>query len=91
YMVPIFLIPTYTSEVLKESPTTGANLISMFSGINAVSRVVLGVAADRLGRTNTLSTCCIFAGVAVLALWSVSSNIQILTGFMAVYGLFGGG
>ncbi|KAF9082826.1 hypothetical protein BGX27_004380, partial [Mortierella sp. AM989] len=91
YMVPVFLVPTYASEILKESPTRGANLISIFSAINAASRVVLGVAADRLGRTNTLSACCIFAGVTILALWSASSNIQILTGFMAVYGIFGGG
>ncbi|KAF9432848.1 hypothetical protein BGZ76_010242 [Entomortierella beljakovae] len=91
YMVPIFLIPTYTVQVIGDTATTGANLISMFSGINAVSRVILGVAADRLGRTNTLSFCCIFAGVACLAIWSVATNIATLTAFMAVYGLFGGG
>ncbi|KAF9389689.1 hypothetical protein BGX21_011645 [Mortierella sp. AD011] len=91
YMVPIFLIPTYTSQVLAEPPTTGANLLSMFSGINAAARIVLGVAADRLGRTNTLSACCILAGVACLAIWSVATNLATLTGFMAVYGLFGGG
>ncbi|KAG0207797.1 hypothetical protein BGX28_001043 [Mortierella sp. GBA30] len=91
YMVPIFLIPTYSREELHQSDTTGANLISLFSGINAVSRVALGVAADKLGRTNTLFTCCFMAGASCLAIWSASSTIGILTGFMVVYGLFGGG
>ncbi|KAF9356473.1 hypothetical protein BGX26_005206 [Mortierella sp. AD094] len=62
YMIPIFLIPTYTSQVLSEPPTTGANLLSMFSGINAAARIV-----------------------------SVATNLATLTGFMAVYGIFGGG
>ncbi|KAI1291604.1 hypothetical protein EDD11_008840, partial [Mortierella claussenii] len=91
YMVPIFLIPTYSSQVLNQTPSTGANLISLFSGINAASRVILGVAADRLGRTNTLFTCCFMSGLACFAIWSVATNITILTAFMAVYGLFGGG
>ncbi|KAK3805783.1 MAG: major facilitator superfamily domain-containing protein [Benniella sp.] len=91
YMVPIFLIPTYASEELHQPDTTGANLISLFSAINAVSRIGLGVAADKLGRTNTLFTCCVLAGVSCLAIWSVASNIQILTFFMVFYGLFGGG
>ncbi|KAF9934260.1 hypothetical protein FBU30_002678 [Linnemannia zychae] len=91
YMVPVFLIPTYSREVLHQSNSVGANLLSIFSGINAASRIVLGVAADRLGRTNTLFTCCFFAGLSCLAIWSVASNIQILTTFMVVYGLFGGG
>ncbi|KAF9126275.1 hypothetical protein BGW39_006747 [Mortierella sp. 14UC] len=91
YMVPVFLIPTYSNIELGQSPSTSANLISIFSGINAASRIILGVAADKLGRTNTLFTCCFLAGASCLAIWSVASNIQILTGFMVVYGLFGGG
>ncbi|KAG0380015.1 hypothetical protein BGX24_010614 [Mortierella sp. AD032] len=91
YMVPVFLIPTYSNVELKQTPSTSANLISIFSGINAASRIILGVAADKLGRTNTLFTCCFLAGVSCLAIWSVASNIEILTGFMVVYGLFGGG
>ncbi|KAF9312084.1 hypothetical protein BG003_006646 [Podila horticola] len=91
YMVPIFLIPTYSSQVLNQTASTGANLISLFSGINAAARIILGVAADRLGRTNTLFTCCFMSGLACFAIWSVATNITILTAFMAVYGLFGGG
>ncbi|KAG0368137.1 hypothetical protein BGZ54_002573 [Gamsiella multidivaricata] len=91
YMVPIFLIPTYSSVELNQSASTGANLISLFSGINAASRIGLGVAADKLGRTNTLFTCCFFAGLSCLAIWSAASTIGILTAFMCVYGLFGGG
>ncbi|KAF9938453.1 hypothetical protein BGZ75_001372 [Mortierella antarctica] len=91
YMVPVFLIPTYCIEELHQTATTGANLISLFSGINAVSRIVLGVAADKLGRTNTLFTCCFMAGLSCVALWSASVNMTIMTSFMVVYGLFGGG
>ncbi|KAG0041981.1 hypothetical protein BGZ90_009565, partial [Linnemannia elongata] len=82
YMVPVFLIPTYSNVELGQTPATSANLISIFSGINAASRIILGVAADKLGRTNTLFTCCFLAGASCLAIWSVASNIQILTGFM---------
>ncbi|KAF9189589.1 hypothetical protein BGZ50_000689 [Haplosporangium sp. Z 11] len=91
YMVPIFLIPTYVQVELGLDATIGANLISTFSGINAASRIILGVAADKLGRTNTLFTCCFMAGLSCVAIWSVSSNITILTVFMVFYGLFGGG
>ncbi|KAG0259900.1 hypothetical protein BG011_002298 [Mortierella polycephala] len=91
YMVPIFLIPTYVQVELGLDATTGANLISLFSGINAVSRIILGVAADKLGRTNTLFACCFMAGLSCVAIWSVSSNLTILTVFMVFYGLFGGG
>ncbi|KAG0295818.1 hypothetical protein BGZ96_010936 [Linnemannia gamsii] len=91
YMVPVFLIPTYSNVELGQTASTSANLISIFSGINAASRIILGVAADKLGRTNTLFTCCFLAGASCLAIWSVASNIEILTGFMVVYGLFGGG
>ncbi|KAG0213181.1 hypothetical protein BGX33_003104 [Mortierella sp. NVP41] len=91
YMVPVFLIPTYSNVELGQTASTSANLISIFSGINAASRIILGVAADKLGRTNTLFTCCFLAGASCLAIWSVASNIQILTAFMVVYGLFGGG
>ncbi|KAI8602965.1 major facilitator superfamily domain-containing protein [Dissophora ornata] len=91
YMVPVFLIPTYSSVHLGQSATTGANLISIYSGINAVSRVGLGVAADKVGRTNILLSCCFFAGLSCLTLWSQASNIGILTGFMVVYGVFEGG
>ncbi|KAF9299735.1 hypothetical protein BGZ91_009972, partial [Linnemannia elongata] len=48
YMVPVFLIPTYSSVELGQTPATSANLISIFSGINAASRIILGVAADKL-------------------------------------------
>ncbi|GJJ74459.1 hypothetical protein EMPS_06817 [Entomortierella parvispora] len=91
YMVPVFLVPTYSNVELNQTSTTGANLISIYSGINAVARIGLGVAADRLGRTNTLFTCCFMAGLSCLAVWSVSSTISILTGFMVLYGVFGGG
>ncbi|KAG0307353.1 hypothetical protein BGZ98_000442 [Dissophora globulifera] len=91
YLVPIFLVPTYSSLKLGQPSSTGANLISIFSGINAVSRVGLGVAADKFGRTNTLFTCCVLAGVSCLAIWTVADTIGILTGFMVAYGLFGGG
>src|SRR5690606_20813578 len=53
YMIPIFLLPSYTTSI-GLSATTGANLVSIFSGINSVARIVLGVSADRLGRMNTL-------------------------------------
>ncbi|KAG0327444.1 hypothetical protein BG000_000961 [Podila horticola] len=91
YMVPIFLMPTYVVEVIGESASRGATLISIFSGINAVSRICLGVAADKLGRTNTLFTCCFLAGLSCMAIWSVSTNMTTLTVFMVCYGLFGGG
>ncbi|KAF9179635.1 hypothetical protein BGZ51_006772 [Haplosporangium sp. Z 767] len=91
YMVPVFLIPTYVQVELGLDATTGANLISIFSGINAASRIITGLAADKLGRVNALFICCFMAGLSCVTVWSVSSNVTISTVFMVFYGLFGGG
>lgn len=87
----MFLIPTYSNFILGQSPATGARLISVFAGVNAVARIGMGFVSDHVGRTNTLFVCCFIAGMASLAIWSVSTNITILTVFMVVLGAFGGG
>ncbi|KAG0042385.1 hypothetical protein BGZ83_000516 [Gryganskiella cystojenkinii] len=91
YTIPLFLVPTYSSFVLHESSATGATLISVFAGVNAAARIVMGYVSDHVGRTNMLFVCCFMAGLSTLAIWSVAKNLTILTVFMVMYGGFGGG
>ncbi|GJJ74491.1 hypothetical protein EMPS_06849 [Entomortierella parvispora] len=91
YMIPVFLTPTYSSFILGQSSATGAQLISIFAGVNAAARIGMGFVSDHVGRVNTLFVCCFMAGMASLAIWSVATSITILTVFMVVFGAFGGG
>ncbi|KAF9969011.1 hypothetical protein BGZ73_008845, partial [Actinomortierella ambigua] len=91
YLIPIFLIPTYATREIGMSASAAANLVSMYSGINIVSRIGLGIAADYLGKMNTLFGCVVMAGVSILAFWLPSKNEAMVILFMIFYGLFGGG
>lgn len=66
YIGPFFLAPQYAS-FLGHGASDGAALVSIMSGMNSLSRIVMGFLADRLGKMNTMLTCSLLAGKFVMA------------------------
>lgn len=45
---------TYSTSVLSYSRSTGSLLLAINSAVNSLSRVGMGILADKLGRQNTM-------------------------------------
>ncbi|KAI8336961.1 major facilitator superfamily domain-containing protein [Chlamydoabsidia padenii] len=89
YMGPFFLAPQYAS-FLGHDAADGAALISIMSGMNSLSRIVMGFLADRIGKLNTMLTSCLAAGIFTSILWQFSSNYASYVAYCVLYGLTGG-
>jgi MFS family permease len=72
-------------------PKTGATLVGIFSGVNAVSRILLGLAADKFGRFRVLFLCTATGGLSCYALWLNTKGLTMAVIFVIVYGINGGG
>ncbi|PWY75486.1 MFS general substrate transporter [Aspergillus heteromorphus CBS 117.55] len=83
YSTPLLFYATY-AQALGYSVTTAANFITLSNASNFVSRIIIGYAADRLGRVNALAVTTMFSAVAVFAFWLPSS----LAPSAAAHGLF---
>ena len=68
----------------------GAAALGALGGASAAGRIVIGHAADRVGRVRTFATCSAVMGVATLSLVGSRSATAILA-FALVYGLAYGG
>lgn len=90
YLTPVFLLPYYVTDIGMDS-RTGATLVGIFSGVNAISRVILGIAADKFGRFNILALCTILSGLSCYILWLNTHNLAMAIVFVIVYGANGGG
>ncbi|PWY66790.1 MFS general substrate transporter [Aspergillus sclerotioniger CBS 115572] len=83
YSTPLFFYAAY-AQALGYSATTAANFITLSNASNFVSRIVIGYAADKLGRINALAVTTMLSAVAVFAFWLPSS----LVSSAAAHGLF---
>ncbi|KAG0250316.1 hypothetical protein BG011_008491 [Mortierella polycephala] len=90
YLTPVFLLPNYITD-LGMDPTTGATLVAVFSGVNAISRIALGIAADRFGRFNVLFLCTAMSGLACYIFWLNTKGLAMAVVFVIFYGINGGG
>ncbi|KAF9959957.1 hypothetical protein BGZ72_008286 [Mortierella alpina] len=90
YLTPVFLLPSFVAD-LGLDPKTGATLVGIFSGVNAASRIILGIAADRYGRLNVLFLCTTMGGLACYILWLNTQGLAMAIVFVIVYGVNGGG
>ncbi|KAL8822512.1 MAG: hypothetical protein Q9191_006751 [Dirinaria sp. TL-2023a] len=94
--LPLSFIPTYT-VVLGLSTSKGSNLLAASNAINAVSRVLIGYAGDRLGRQNTLVLTLFLAASSVFAFWlssvftSTPSSVSLWLAFIVFYSVSSGG
>ncbi|GKZ91195.1 hypothetical protein AnigIFM59636_003393 [Aspergillus niger] len=83
YSTPLFFYAAY-AQALGYSATTAANFITLSNASNFVSRIIIGYAADKLGRINALAATTLLSTVAVFAFWLPSS----LVSSAAAHGLF---
>lgn len=97
--LPLSFIPSYTA-VLGLSPLAGANLLAASNAINAISRVLMGYAGDRLGQQNTLIMTLLLAASSIFAFWLSSaltttepspSLPSLWVAFIAFYSFSAGG
>lgn len=94
YYTPVFFFSSF-ARTLGYSQATSANFIAISNAANAVGKIVIGYAADRMGRLNTLFLTTFLSAIAVLALWlpsslstSQSSGSALFIVFTIVYGIF---
>ncbi|KAJ3215111.1 hypothetical protein HDU67_000815 [Dinochytrium kinnereticum] len=91
-LVPLYFIPTFSTEVLGLPISTGATLLSVYNGSSAAGRVILGIGADGfMGRLNSLAFCMIVSGLSMIFLWTFASSVGILALFVVINGFVAGG
>lgn len=91
--VPLTFLPEFSSA-LGYTATTGAVLLSLNNGVNSASRIVMGIAADKMGRQNTLVVSVLGSAISVWALWlgaAMDGSKSLWIAFVILYGLTAGG
>lgn len=92
--LPLTFLAEY-SVVLGYTASFGATLLAVSSGINSISRVLMGWTGDKFGRQNTLICTVCLSVLAVAGLWLGSTqsggNRILWILFVVVYGAAGGG
>lgn len=88
YLIPVFFMSSY-SQSLGYSYNQGAAFIGINNAVNAISKVVVGYFADRIGRVNMLLGCCLLSTISVLSLWLVPTRGTFIT-FVVFYGIVSG-
>lgn len=81
---------SYSTSVLFYSRSTGSLLLAINSAVNSVSRVLMGVLADGVGRQNTMIGSAFLSALSVLALWYDAPRARFLA-FVVMYGVYAGG
>ncbi|KAJ6177731.1 hypothetical protein N7519_008192 [Penicillium mononematosum] len=94
YYTPVFFFASF-ARTLGYSQATSANFIAISNAANALGKVVIGHAADRMGRLNTLVLTTLISAVSVLALWlpsclsaTQSTGSTLFIAFTILYGIF---
>ncbi|KAG0207713.1 hypothetical protein BGX28_001110 [Mortierella sp. GBA30] len=90
YLVPVFLLPEFVTG-LGMDPSTGATLVGVFAGVNAVSRIILGLIADRYGALNVLILTTTFTSLSCFIFWLNAKGLVMTIVFVVIYGFNCGG
>jgi MFS family permease len=88
YLIPLFYMSSY-GQTLGYSGSQGAILIGVNNGVNALSKIIFGYFADRIGRVNMLTICCVLSVATVFGLWLVPLRSTFIA-FVILYGVFSG-
>lgn len=93
-LLPLTFLVEY-SLTLGYTPGFGAILLAVSNGVNALFRILTGVAGDHFGRQNTLIFTAIMSFIVVLSFWLTSTagagNQGLWVCFVVFYGVTGGG
>ncbi|KAI7881459.1 MFS general substrate transporter [Lichtheimia hyalospora FSU 10163] len=87
YLIPFYLMPTYAMQVVGTSASTGSLLVSLGSACIVISRIGLGLIADRLGIINVLFTATLLSGIFTMVLWKFSYTLVTYSFYCALIGL----
>jgi len=50
----MYYMTTYSTSVLSLPSSTGSLMLAIFNAVNSISRILMGVLADQVGRQNTM-------------------------------------
>ncbi|KAF9115590.1 biotin holocarboxylase synthetase [Mortierella sp. AM989] len=90
YIVPFAYLPGYAKDIVGLDPNIqGGQLLSITSAANAVGRIVIGIAGDRLGAIRVAAFSFIAAGASCFV-WMFAESFGALIGFSILYGFFSG-
>jgi MFS family permease len=95
YYAPLFFFSAY-ARTLGYSAATGATFIALSNAASAIGKVIVGFAADRVGRLNVLLFCTFVSAVIALGLWLPSTvsgdgnGKAMFVSFAILYGVFAG-
>ncbi|KAF8931652.1 major facilitator superfamily domain-containing protein [Dissophora ornata] len=90
YVVPFTYVPSYAKDVIGLDPNVqGGQLLAIMSAANAVGRIVIGFAGDRLGAIPVAASAFIVAGASCF-IWMFAESEGALIGFSVVYGFVSG-
>ncbi|THU88506.1 MFS general substrate transporter [Dendrothele bispora CBS 962.96] len=102
-VVPLYYMSSYAVSVLLLPQSTSSLFVSINSGVNSISRILMGILADHIGRQNTLVAGTFLSSLSVFALWyspttSGSSgsggeggDVNRFIAFIVMYGIYAGG
>jgi len=76
YSTPLFFYAAY-AEALGYGHNTAAIFITISNASNFISRILIGYAADRMGRLNALLATTIMTAIAVFGFWLPSTACKI--------------
>ncbi|KAJ5945672.1 hypothetical protein N7454_002511 [Penicillium verhagenii] len=98
YSTPLFFYAAFARS-LGYSDRMADNFITISNAANFISRIVIGYAADKLGRLNVLYTTTVLSAISVFALWlpatfagttiSMTAGEVLFIFFTILYGTFG--
>ncbi|KAF9217451.1 hypothetical protein BGZ59_004301 [Podila verticillata] len=90
YVIPFAYVPSYAKDVIGlDANVQGGQLLAIMSGANAVGRIIIGIAGDRLGPIPVAGFCFLAAGASCFV-WMFAMTHGALIGFSVMYGFFSG-
>ncbi|KAJ7164269.1 monocarboxylate transporter [Mycena filopes] len=89
-VIPLYYMTSYSASVLLYPRATGSLLLAINSAVNSVSRIAMGLLADRVGRQNTMICAAFLSSLSVFALWYDAPRERFLA-FVVMYGVYAGG
>ncbi|KAF9353121.1 hypothetical protein BGX26_009096 [Mortierella sp. AD094] len=90
YVIPFTYMPSYAHDIIGLDPNVqGGHLLSIMSAANAVGRIVIGFAGDRLGAYPVALFSFLVAPLSCL-FWMFAHSQGMLIVFSIIYGFFCG-
>ncbi|KAL1914450.1 uncharacterized protein VTP21DRAFT_8902 [Calcarisporiella thermophila] len=89
YLIPFIYIPSYATHIGLQAET-GAMLLGLLSGINAVGRIFSGYLADIIGSINVQLAFVLLSGLSCILVWLFANSFVLLLIFVILFGLLGG-